>query len=99
MNLAERLPSWVITAGRAAAVLALYVGASWLSERASGASGLSSPVWLPAGVALFALVRFGPGLWPAVLLAKLRTTGSYGLPWSARLTIAVGVTLAVLWAR
>lgn len=81
-------------------------GAAWLvgalvlaaAYYASGVLGLSMPqigehvslIWPPAGLAFAALVRLGPGLWPAVVLGALPVALGTGLPlWAASL-LAIG---------
>jgi signal transduction histidine kinase/CheY-like chemotaxis protein len=53
----------------------------------------ASPVWPPAGIALAALLLFGPGVWPSItvgaFLVNVTTFGS----WETSLAIAVGNTL------
>jgi diguanylate cyclase (GGDEF)-like protein/PAS domain S-box-containing protein len=49
--------------------------------------------WAPAGVALAALVRFGPRLWPAVAIAAFAVAMSTGLAPAVALLVAVGNTL------
>ena len=76
-------------------VCALVLAASYY---ASGMLGLATPqigshvslIWPPAGLAFAALVRLGPGLWPAVVLGALPVALSNDLPlWTACL-LALG---------
>ena len=54
---------------------------------------LDPSTWLPAGVALAGLLRFGVGVWPAVFFGALGLTLAAGFePWLA-LMIATGNTL------
>ena len=59
-----------------------------------------SSLWMPSGIALFALVRFGPRLWPGVALASFLFNQSVGIPVACSLAIAAGDALeAVLGAH
>ena len=49
----------------AAAVAGLYIGTAKLGIELPVARGVVTPVWAPTGIALAALVLFGPALWPA----------------------------------
>ena len=54
------------------AVAALYFVTAWISDRLLtfvGDADLITPVWLPSGVALAALLLFGYRYWPAILLS------------------------------
>jgi hypothetical protein len=55
----------------AAAVAGLYIGTAKLGIELPVARGVVTPVWAPTGIALAALVLFGPALWPAVALGAL----------------------------
>lgn len=50
----------------------------------------------PTGIALAAVLRFGPRLWPGIALGALLVTFSTGLPPGAAAAIATGNTLGVL---
>jgi diguanylate cyclase (GGDEF)-like protein len=52
--------------------------------------------WAPAGVALAAVLRFGPGLLPGVLLGNLAFNLLLPLTWNESLTIANVVTALVI---
>ena len=53
-------------------------------------------VWLPAGLALAGLLRFGIGIWPGVFMGAFAVTLATGhAPWLAAL-IALGNTLALV---
>ena len=70
-------------------VLAYYV---------TGRLGLALPqigtavvlIWLPAGIALAALLRWGPGVWPGIVIGALGVALGTGAPPWAALGIAVG---------
>src|SRR5205814_5897498 len=58
--------------------------------------GAAPPLWPAAGVALGALLIWGPGLWPGVLLGSSLTVMSAGLPAGPAVVIGSGNTLAAL---
>ncbi|MBF0399434.1 MAG: MASE1 domain-containing protein [Magnetococcales bacterium] len=70
----------------------------------SGRLGLAIPsigqhitlIWLPTGIAVAALLRWGNGLWPAVYLGALLTNLSIGSSLLLAAGIAVGNTLGPL---
>ncbi|HEY5383588.1 MAG TPA: MASE1 domain-containing protein, partial [Candidatus Paceibacterota bacterium] len=53
-------------------------------------------LWLPAGIALAALVVYGYRLWPAIVLAAFAVYFSAGVGFLASLGIALESTLEVL---
>lgn len=56
-----------------------------------GGDSLLAPVWLPAGVALAATIRWGTRVWPGLLLAGVWLAhGELGLPWWSALLLAAG---------
>jgi diguanylate cyclase (GGDEF)-like protein/PAS domain S-box-containing protein len=71
-------------------VLLVYFGAGRLGLALPGPSPLISPFWPAAGVALAALLRWGPGMLPAVALGALLVNLLAGAsPWLAA-AIALG---------
>ena len=96
----SRLPgAFLIPAGfRTWAVrVGLLLAAYWVVGRI----GLANPrfgdhvtsTWLPAGIALAGLLRFGVGVWPGVFVGSFAVTLATGAaPWLATM-IAVGNTL------
>jgi diguanylate cyclase (GGDEF)-like protein/PAS domain S-box-containing protein len=68
------------------------------SYYASGMAGLATPqvgdhvslIWPPVGLAFAALVRLGPGLWPAIVLGALPVAMSTGVPLWAAVLMAMG---------
>jgi signal transduction histidine kinase len=73
-----------------------YVGAAKLGIELPGAHGVVTPVWAPAGIALAALVLFGPSLWPAVALGALVANATSGESWAVAAGLAFGNTLEAL---
>jgi PAS domain S-box-containing protein len=47
-------------------------------------------VWAPTGLSLFVLLRWGPGLWPGIVLGDLIANLGSGTPWLAVLGITAG---------
>jgi PAS domain S-box-containing protein len=94
-------------AARARAVLAarmlvvggVYYGAAKLGLNLSVAHGLITPVWAPTGIALAALVLYGPRLWPAVLVAAFLANATSGASVPVALAISVGNTLEAVVGR
>ncbi|HSG39243.1 MAG TPA: MASE1 domain-containing protein, partial [Thermoanaerobaculia bacterium] len=71
---------------------------------AAGKAGLLLPIvqgnitllWAPSGIALAAVLAFGPGVWPGIALGAFLVNWSTGAPLAAYLGIAVGNTLEAL---
>ena len=55
-------------------------------------------IWLPTGIAVAALLRFGFGCWPGVALGAAAVNFAVGTPLAVALAIAVGNTLGPLLA-
>ena len=62
-------------------------------HRAPVAHGVITPVWAPTGIALAALVLYGPRLWPAVALGAFVANATSGLDLLDAAFISVGNTL------
>jgi PAS domain S-box-containing protein len=77
----------------AAAVAGLYIGTAKIGIELSVAHGVVTPVWAPSGIALAALVLFGPSLWPAVAVGALVANATSGASLPVAAVIAVGNTL------
>jgi integral membrane sensor domain MASE1 len=56
-------------------------------------------IWPPAGVAMFALLAWGPRLWPAIFVASLLLSLGAGTPALPSFLIAIGNTLGPLAAQ
>jgi len=100
LSRARRLSGWSLRdVALNLAVAASYMVVGHLSLAAATEHRAVSSLWPPAGIALFALVRFGPRLWPGVALAAYLLNASNGIPTLGALAIAGGDTLeAVLGA-
>lgn len=74
--------------------LFLFTAGYWMTgamglQVASGIAGIS-PLWPPAGLALFTFLVAGYRLWPGALLGSLLMAYTHGLPWTPTLVIASG---------
>ena len=88
--------------GRAAAfaaVVGLYVGAAKLGIELSVAHGVITPVWAPTGIALAALILFGPRFAVAVAIGALIANATSGASFPEAVFISVGNTLEALVGR
>ncbi len=73
---------------------------------ATGRLGLMLPalghhitlVWLPTGIAVAALLRWGWRCWPGITLGAIAVNATTGTPWLMALAIAAGNTLGPLLA-
>jgi signal transduction histidine kinase len=81
-------------------LFAAYLATAKLGLALDPVGGFATLVWPPTGIALAALVRRGPALWPAVALGALVANLTSGAPWPVAAGIAFGNTLeALLGAR
>ncbi len=80
------IPGIVLLAG-------IYVIAGRLGLLFDAVSGFATLVWAPTGIALAALVLFGPRYWPGVLLGAILTNYTVGANPLVALGIGVGNTL------
>jgi diguanylate cyclase (GGDEF)-like protein/PAS domain S-box-containing protein len=53
--------------------------------------------WLPSGIAVAALYRWSPKVWPAVFIAALALNLSSGANWTVNILLTLGNTLAPLF--
>ena len=78
----------------------VYVVTARLGLLLDAVGGFATLVWAPTGISLFALLRFGSGLWPSVFGGALLANVLTGAPFAVALGIATGNTLeAVVGAR
>ena len=70
-----------------------YIGTAKLGIELPVARGVVTPVWAPTGIALAAIVLFGPGLWPAVAIGALVANDTSGTSLAVAAVISVGNTL------
>ena len=85
-----------VYAGKVLAIALAYFGAAQLGLALAYGESTASAVWPPAGIALAALVVFGPRLWPGVLLGALVAEATSGVPLGSALGITAGNTLEAL---
>jgi len=82
------------------AVAISYAAVGHASLAAATEHRAISSLWMPSGIALFAVIRFGPRLWPGVALAAFLLNKSVGIPLVGALAIAGGDALeAVIGAH
>lgn len=58
-------------AGRGAALALAYFGAAWLGLLLARPGTNATAVWLPTGIAMAAVLRWGAGVWPGVFFGSL----------------------------
>jgi PAS domain S-box-containing protein len=79
------------------ALAAVYAGAATLGLRLAYLNGAVTALWPPVGVGIAALTRFGPRLWPGIVIGDL-LAGNYSTPLGTVLGQTTGNTLEVLIA-
>jgi PAS domain S-box-containing protein len=75
------------------ALSAMYFAVAKISLAAATAHHVVSSIWPPAGIAVFALVRFGIGWWPGVAIGAFALNLTSGISIAGALVIAGGNTL------
>ncbi len=98
MTASRTTPPPILRLVRIAALAAIYFGLGKAGLAFAGAGSPVSPIWPPTGIAVAALIFYGPGLWPGVATGAffLAMGVSGSLPVS--LGIAAGNTLEALIA-
>jgi PAS domain S-box-containing protein len=76
---------------------ALYYGAAKLGLRLAYLNGAVTALWPPVGIGIAALVLYGPGLWPGIVIGDL-LAADYSTPFGTQMGQTVGNTLEVLVA-
>ncbi|AZS70483.1 hypothetical protein DDE74_05615 [Streptomyces lydicus] len=84
------------TAARILGVAAFYYGGAQLGLLQELVRGQVTPLWPPTGIALTALLLFGPRIWPGIALGAFLVNVSLGPSLSVVLAIVVGNTLGPL---
>ncbi|MEU8916944.1 MASE1 domain-containing protein [Streptomyces nigrescens] len=84
------------TAARILGVAAVYYGGAQLGLLQELVRGQVTPLWPPTGIALTALLLFGPRIWPGIALGAFLVNVSLGPSLSVVLAIVVGNTLGPL---
>jgi PAS domain S-box-containing protein len=72
---------------------AVYTAVAKVSLSAAAAHHVVSSIWPPAGIAVFALMRFGIRFWPGVALGAFALNFSSGISPAGAAVIAIGNTL------
>jgi serine phosphatase RsbU (regulator of sigma subunit) len=83
-------------AARIAALAGAYVAGGKMGLDLAYATSSVTAIWPPTGIALAALVIWGPRYWPGVALGALLTNVDTGVPPGTVLGITVGNTLEAL---
>ncbi len=83
---------------RTIALAVVYLGAARIGLQYASLGGIVSLVWPATGVAIGALVLFGPRHWPGIAAGSLLALLSAGLPFLDAAAIATGCTLEALVA-
>src|SRR5256885_7338855 len=77
-----------------AALATLYFAAAKLGFVAAVAHGVVSSAWPPSGVALAALLLWGPPYWPGITIGAFLVNASSGVPLAAGAAVGRGDDLA-----
>jgi PAS domain S-box-containing protein len=75
------------------AIAAVYFGAAKLGLTMAFVAEQVTAVWPPSGIALAAVLVFGPQVWPGIAIGAFLANTTTGAPIAAALGIAVGNTL------
>jgi signal transduction histidine kinase len=81
-----------------AGLAAVYVVVARLGLQLDAVSGFATLVWPASGIALFALLRGGLGLWPGIAIGAFAVNLWTGAPVAVALGIAAGNTLEAVLA-
>jgi PAS domain S-box-containing protein len=91
---AHRLTSWCLQMGGVG--LAYFLCAT-LGLRLAVPATNATPIWIPTGIAIAAVLRFGPRAWPAILLGAFAANAWFlaglGLPTAQVLGVAFATSL------
>ncbi len=88
-------PLWRIIAGNGLLAVAYFLAAR-LGLALAFAQAQVSPIWPPTGLALAALIRFGPGWWPGIFLGAFTANFLAAEPLLTAVGVAAGNTLEAL---
>ena len=84
--------------GKIALLALVYFVAGRIGLSLDPVGGFATVVWPPAGIALAALLLYGPSLWPGILAGALLVNLSSGAPIAVAATIGIGNTLEAVAA-
>src|SRR4051812_24878167 len=76
----------------------IYFAAARLGLAVNAVSGFATQVWAPAGIALAALLLYGPNLWPGITLGAFAINLAKGAAFTTAFGISIGNTLEALTA-
>lgn len=79
-----------------AVLFGLYFGSAVFGLKVNAVSGFATLVWIPSGLALAFLFKFGLRYWPAVMLAAFAANYANNAPLLAAAGIGIGNTLEPL---
>lgn len=71
-----------------------YFATGWLGLKTPYAGTHITLIWLPTGLAVAAVLRWGRGVWPGIALGAFLVNLAIGSSWPLAAAIAVGNTLA-----
>ena len=71
-----------------------YFATGWLGLKTPYAGTHITLIWLPTGIAVAAVLRWGRGVWPGIALGAFLVNLAIGSTWHLAAAIAVGNTLA-----
>jgi len=73
-----------------------YFATGWLGLQIPYTGSHITLVWLPTGIAVAALLRWGWAMWPALYVGAFLVNLAIGSPWYLAASIAIGNTLGPL---
>ena len=79
-------------------VTMVYLGAAWIGLQYASVASSISLVWPATGIAIAALVLFGPRYWPGIALGAFLANATTEVPLIAAIVIAAGNTLEAVVA-
>src|SRR5215510_12905653 len=88
----------LLFSAQVALLAAVYVGVARVGLLLFSVLGHNTLVWPPTGIALAALLIFGPQLWPGIALGAFLASAATGVPLTVACGVSVGNTLEALCA-
>jgi integral membrane sensor domain MASE1 len=85
--------AWPVYVAKIAIIAAAYYGSAKVGLDLAFATSSVTAIWPPAGIALAAIVLWGPSMWPGVALGALLANAWTGVPLVTVLGITCGNTL------
>ena len=93
-------PRWSRTVTTSLLLAVAYFLTGWLGLRLSSVDTAVTLLWLPSGIAVAGLMRWGVGCWPGTWLGAFALGILLRTPWPVAIGLAAGNTLgplAVVW--